>query len=380
MHDLSLVIFSGIGILLVLLPLPLHWRARNAGTLLLITWLFIANVIFFVNGIVWWNSYDLPSSPIWCDIASKLFIGVPVGISATSLCITRRLVMIASSTAVTINQRQKHIALAIDLFLGIGMPMLVMALHYIVQPHRVDIIEGYGCQPVTWPGIPALFAVTWWSPLLTIIAAGYGVVALRFFLYRRLQFHTVLRSSRGGLDSRHYLRLMALASVDIILGLPATLFTLIVNIRQRQSYPSWDWVHLDWSRIELYPASSVLPDAQKTIAIVLPRWLAPLLSIIFFLFFGVSIDAMGEYARWFRAIQAKTPFLPFHQKEILPIAAPKLGSTIVKPSGADWKDSTNPNDDPLEGSYFDDLDRFDSTPGVVRGGVMVAVSVERAVV
>lgn len=106
--------------------------------------------------------------------ASKLFIGVPVGISATSLCITRRLVMIASSTAVTITQRQKRIALAVDLFLGIGMPVLVMALHYIVQAHRFDIIEGYGCQPVTWPGVPALFAVTWWSPLLTIIAAGYG--------------------------------------------------------------------------------------------------------------------------------------------------------------------------------------------------------------
>lgn len=82
--------------------------------------------------------------------------------------------MIASSTAVTITQRQKRIALAVDLFLGIGMPVLVMALHYIVQAHRFDIIEGYGCQPVTWPGVPALFAVTWWSPLLTIIAAGYG--------------------------------------------------------------------------------------------------------------------------------------------------------------------------------------------------------------
>lgn len=70
MHDLSLVIFSGIGILLVLLPLPLHWRARNAGTLLLIAWLFISNFIFFVDGIVWWNSYDLPPSPIWCDIGT----------------------------------------------------------------------------------------------------------------------------------------------------------------------------------------------------------------------------------------------------------------------------------------------------------------------
>lgn len=118
------------------------------------------------------------------------------------------------------------------------------------------------------------------------------------------------------MDSRHYLRLMALASVDIILGLPATLFTLIVNIQQRRSYPSWDWVHLDWSRIELYPASSILSDAQETIAIVLPRWLAPLLSIIFFLFFGVSIDAMGEYAKWYRAIRAKTPFLPFRREDM----------------------------------------------------------------
>lgn len=34
----------------------------------------------------------------------------------------------------------------------------------------------------------------------------------------------------------------------------------------------------------------------------------------------------------------------------------------------------------MEGSYFNDLDRFDSTPGVIRGGIMIAVSVERAVV
>lgn len=130
----------------------------------------------------------------------------------------------------------------------------------------------------------------------------------KVFLYRRLQFHTVLRSSRSSLDSRHYLRLMALASVDIILGLPATLFTLIVNIQQRRSYPSWDWVHLDWSRIELYPASSILSDAQETIAIVLPRWLAPLLSIIFFLFFGVSIDAMGNTPNGTVQFGLKLPF------------------------------------------------------------------------
>ncbi|ODO03101.1 hypothetical protein I350_05946 [Cryptococcus amylolentus CBS 6273] len=375
MHDLSLIVFSGLGIILILLPLPLHWRARNAGTLILISWLFIANLIFFVDGILWWDNYDLPSSRVWCDIVGKLFIGFPVGISATSLCITRRLVMIASSTSVTITQRQKRIALAIDLFLGIGAPLLVMALHYIVQSHRFDIVEGYGCQPVTWAGIPALFAVTWWSPLLTLIAAGYGVIALRFFLRRRLQFQTVLRSS-SGLDSRHYLRLMALASVDIIIGLPTTLFTLVVNIQQRRPYPSWDWVHLDWSRVELYPASIILTSATETTAVTIPRWHAPLLSFVFFLFFGVSPDAMGEYARWVRWAAKKLPG-PWRRETTLPLIAPKLGSAIA-PIGVDWKEAHIHDD--VDSACFNDLERMGSQQRYpVNGTVAVAVSVEQSV-
>lgn len=53
---------------LVLVPLPWHWRARNVPTLSMIAWLFVSNVIFAVNSIVWAGSVDLVV-PVWCDIS-----------------------------------------------------------------------------------------------------------------------------------------------------------------------------------------------------------------------------------------------------------------------------------------------------------------------
>lgn len=58
----------------------------------------------------------------------------------------------------------------------------------------------------------------------------------------------------------------------------------------------------------------------------------------------------------------------------------KLGLVIVKFSGVDWKDFIIVNDDILDGSYFNDLDRFDFILGVVLGGIMVVVLVECVVV
>ncbi|WWD22028.1 hypothetical protein CI109_106516 [Kwoniella shandongensis] len=375
MHDTGNVIFSGIGVVLVLLPLPLHWRARNSGTLLLITWLLIGNLVTFIDGIVWWDNYNNPA-PVWCDIVSKIFVGLPVGISASSLCITRRLAMIASSTAVTISQRRMRIALAIDLFLGIALPLIIMALHYVVQAHRFDILEGYGCSPVTWPGVPGVFAVQIWAPLLSVIASVYGVIAIKFFLSRRLQFESVLRSSRNGLDSRHYLRLVAIASVDILVGLPLTTFTLVDYITRSKPYVSWHWLHLGWSRVDHYAASAYLSSPSQTVVIVLPRWFPPLLALHFFIFFGVSVDAITEYIRWFGWAKSRLPFGLSKPADRLPFAAPKLGSTVAQPSSVTWREpSITANADP-DPSYNET-----SGPDHVRsGGVIVSVSVERQVV
>ncbi len=72
MHDLALIIFSGLAIVLLLLPLPAHLRANNSSTLINISWIFSGNLINFVNAIVWWDNVDNPS-PVWCDISERPF-------------------------------------------------------------------------------------------------------------------------------------------------------------------------------------------------------------------------------------------------------------------------------------------------------------------
>ncbi|KAK8846719.1 hypothetical protein IAR55_005806 [Kwoniella newhampshirensis] len=374
MHDTCNVVFSGVGAFLVLLPLPLHWRARNSGTLLLITWLFLGNLLGFVDDIVWWDNVNNPA-PVWCDIVSKILVGLPVGISASSLCITRRLVMIASSTKVTITQRQKKIAFVVDMLLGIGLPFIVMALHYIVQAHRFDIMEGYGCQPVTWPGVPGVLAVQIWAPLLSVIASVYGVIALKFFISRRLQFQNVLRSSRSGLDNRHYIRLMALSSVDLLIGLPLTTFVLVDFSRHPRPYVSWEWLHLGWSRVDHYAASAFLTTSRQTADAILPRWFSPLLAINFFLFFGVSNDAINEYSRWIQWVTDRLSFKSRQSNDVLPIIAPNLGSTVVHPSGVEAREPSFTAAASSESPYPESKWEEDCAQKGIRG-VTVSVSVE----
>lgn len=54
--------------ILVLIPLPSHWRARNVATLSLIGWLFVMNLIYAVNSFVW-SDNSQPRLLVWCDIS-----------------------------------------------------------------------------------------------------------------------------------------------------------------------------------------------------------------------------------------------------------------------------------------------------------------------
>jgi pheromone a factor receptor len=71
-------------------------------------------------------------------------------------------------------QRRKRIDMTIDLALGLGLPVVIMALSYVVQPHRYDIFEGFGCEYPVWSGVLAIFLVHWWTVLLGVISAGFG--------------------------------------------------------------------------------------------------------------------------------------------------------------------------------------------------------------
>ncbi len=61
---------------LVLVPLPWHWRAGNVATLSMIFWLFLVDVIYGVDAVVWANNVEIVV-PVWCDISTYALSIVP---------------------------------------------------------------------------------------------------------------------------------------------------------------------------------------------------------------------------------------------------------------------------------------------------------------
>lgn len=69
MQHPELPLFAFLTAILVLIPVPWHWRARNVATLAIIAWLFVVDVIFGVNSLVWAGNVNNPI-PVWCDISA----------------------------------------------------------------------------------------------------------------------------------------------------------------------------------------------------------------------------------------------------------------------------------------------------------------------
>lgn len=56
---------------LVLVPIPWHWRAGNISTIAISLWLFVGNIIYGINAIIWGNTVQ-NIAPVWCDISKPL--------------------------------------------------------------------------------------------------------------------------------------------------------------------------------------------------------------------------------------------------------------------------------------------------------------------
>ena len=61
-------------------------------------------------------------------IATRFDAGIPTAITASILCINRRLYMLASPITTVPSQADKNREVIIDLLIGIGLPVIVMIL------------------------------------------------------------------------------------------------------------------------------------------------------------------------------------------------------------------------------------------------------------
>ncbi|KAI0742596.1 pheromone A receptor-domain-containing protein [Daedaleopsis nitida] len=306
-------IFSFFGVVLGLLPISWHLQAWNAGTCIYMLWAALASLVEFVDSIVWYGSLR-DVAPVWCDISTKFLIGAGVGIPASSLCIARRLYKITSVSTVSITRKEKLKNVYIDTAIAFGVPVIVMALHYIVQGHRYNIIENIGCTPDIWNTVPAYPLVFIWPVVLGFITFVYAALTLRTFYIHRVRFNHVI-TSNSSLTVSRYLRLIILCCMEMALVTPLTAFSIYINTAglQVQPWVSWANTHYNFSFVELFPTPIWQAKIESHIAIEMGRWVYPCSAIMFFMLFGFADEARRSYSAAYWRVAKVFGFLPKSQ-------------------------------------------------------------------
>ncbi|WFD35523.1 a-factor receptor [Malassezia cuniculi] len=293
---------------LVLLPAPSHWRAKNASIILLILWLSIGNIITFFNRALWMNDYR-NKAPVWCDVSIKLSSAVSIGIPCATACIARRLYLISRPSVDPPVAQGKRAQITHEILLCGVVPFAYAILTLVNQGHRFNIVEGIGCQPVIYLS-PVSILIDYGTPLcISIISIVYSFLGLGNFLIRKSNFDSILERSGTGINIAKFLRAILFTIIDLLLLFPIFLaeFSIQLIYGRIKPYSSWESVHAGFSNVVIL-TKSMLDNSIGRRCIVLANlssWALCLSALVFFILFGFNVDARHGYSRavtWFKSI------------------------------------------------------------------------------
>ncbi|PWN45810.1 STE3-domain-containing protein [Ceraceosorus guamensis] len=333
-----------------------------ADTQCRIFWVALGNCTMAISAILYANTFD--GVPLgWCDFAGAVGYLYGPGISAGALCLFRKLESIASTRQVAYTQSDRRRFMIVDLIICVGIPVLLVPLHIVVQDHRMDVVLGHGCNAPTYMSVPALFCYYLWQIGLATACVVYAVLTLRWFLIRRSQLSSVLQSSGTGISKDKYIRLMLLAFIEVVISFPLAVYVLAANLLyvELQPYPSWDYVHDNWGAVG-YVTTEEIPYAN-VVSLEIGRWLGVLAAGIFFAFFGLTADTRRQYASWIRAISGGRLCKRRNSDAPLPgriASLPRRGMYGDTSSEQDLEKDWTPTNDSVEGEprlkLYDDLE------------------------
>ncbi|EMR08532.1 hypothetical protein PNEG_03013 [Pneumocystis murina B123] len=310
MGEVFYIFFCLIGFLCSIIPSIWHWKYRNVAPLCLIFWISSTNLIYFINSIIWFNgSKSTYRGDLYCDIVTKLILGSVTGELGATVAITHYLSKIMKSSYSSIQSKITRRNQAIeDILFSFTCPIIIMSLHYIVQPARYVIDGISGCMPWTDRSWLAVIIVLLWPPVFGSISAYYSVKVIISYFKKRNEFQTILKDSKSSMTLSRFIRLIGLSSLIIAIYLPLNIYLLAINIAQiikSNIKYSWSDVH-NWNSSIFYLPKSNMP---------FNRWLSPSNGIIVFIFFGMGNDAILMYKEIARKLYI-TQFFHFVQKKI----------------------------------------------------------------
>lgn len=110
-------------------------------------------------------------------------------------------------------------------------------------------------------------------------------------------------SSSSSLNHAKYFRLIALASMDVLLTVPLGAVNLYVNIKYNKftPWPGWKYVHSDFSYYAQVPTVVWSQTRWTTYLVRWSQWSPVVCAAVFFAFFGFATDVREGYRdMWIR--------------------------------------------------------------------------------
>ncbi|VDB95777.1 unnamed protein product [Peniophora sp. CBMAI 1063] len=296
--------FLAAAMLLLVLLTGFIRQSWNLGVAFLCFWLFIEVLTAGIDAIIWSDNADIKLY-VYCDIVSHLQAITSVVKPMATLIITRRLYLITSLRSIEPPAKAaRHRNLAIEWGLGLGIPLLVAGpLYYVAQGARFKVDEGFGCFNPPDGSILGVLLLQSWTvlPPLVSITVYYPHVARVFYRHNR-EINQFLQSNNS-VSRTNYFRILALASIDILLTLPMGIVTIVLLVKGDLSfgripfYPGWTIDHTDWQPASFSYADIVSSGPFDVADFYFINWTAPVLAFVIFGLFGVTSEARASYWR-----------------------------------------------------------------------------------
>ncbi|KAJ4480094.1 pheromone A receptor-domain-containing protein [Lentinula aciculospora] len=260
-------------------------------------WMGLACLFLSINSFLW-NSTTSNFAPVWCDI-----FGANAAISSVSLCINLRLWLIASDRVRTL---EKRCTFFVELFLGLGIPVLEIVFQYLVQYRRFDIYEGFGCH-ATSDNVLLMY--------LLLLAPQFllGIASMTFFVLAFVAYHRMYKYMldtqnsptfhRRTTFSASFLWFLALGGITILCSIAYTAFVVYFNATAHTStftlWYSWEITHFGIKNVNVYNEKEWRGDMMTEFLLEANRWIFVGLSLLFFMFFGLTREARRRYKTLF---------------------------------------------------------------------------------
>ncbi|QLQ77953.1 hypothetical protein HG537_0A02000 [Torulaspora globosa] len=285
-----------VGFVLLVPPLAWHSQNKNVPAVVLISWLLVMNLSYIVAACVW-NGEDFASKwdgKGWCDVVVKLQVGANVGISCAVGNIVNNLHSVLKSDSV-LPEAGSWRKIGRDLAVCLILPVVIMALSYLVQIYRFGVTRYYGCLNVLSPTWVSTVLYTMWSLVASTVAAVYASMVLYIFYRKRKDVKDILHCTNSKLNLTRFARLLIFCCLIILVMFPLSIYALVEDFKSFNGHYSYKETHSSafWNVIPKIDAGGKL----------ITVWIYVLMSYMVFFIFGLGADALHMYANFMRSIK-----------------------------------------------------------------------------